>query len=53
MNTLQIEYFLTLANYKSFTATANALFVSQPAISKQIASLEKEIGFTLFFSLKS
>jgi DNA-binding transcriptional LysR family regulator len=49
MNTLQIEYFLALANHKSFTATANALYVSQPAISKQIAALEKEIGFSLFF----
>ncbi|OOM73467.1 HTH-type transcriptional regulator CynR [Clostridium puniceum] len=49
MNNLQIEYFLSLANHKSFTATANALYVSQPAISKQIAALEKEIGFSLFF----
>lgn len=49
MNTLQIEYFLSLASHKSFTATANALYVSQPAISKQIAALEKEIGFSLFF----
>lgn len=49
MNSLQIEYFLTLTKYLNFTDTAKALYVSQPAISKQIAALEKEIGFTLFF----
>jgi len=49
MNNLQVEYFLTLAEHKNFTNTAKALFVSQPAISKQIAALEKELGFALFF----
>jgi DNA-binding transcriptional LysR family regulator len=49
MNSLQIEYFLALAEHKNFTNTAKALFVSQPAISKQIAGLEKELGFSLFF----
>lgn len=49
MNSLQIEYFLALTKYLNFTDTAKALYVSQPAISKQIAALEKEIGFTLFF----
>ena len=49
MNNLQIEYFLNLAEHKNFTNTAKALFVSQPAISKQIATLEKELGFALFF----
>lgn len=46
---MRIEYFLSLAKCKSFTGTANALNVSQPAISKQIATLEKELGFSLFF----
>jgi len=49
MNNLQIEYFLALAKHKNFTNTAKALYVSQPAISKQIAALEKKIGFSLFF----
>jgi DNA-binding transcriptional LysR family regulator len=49
MNNLQIEYFLSLAEHKNFTNTAKALYVSQPAISKQIAALEKKIGFSLFF----
>ncbi|NTV90526.1 MAG: LysR family transcriptional regulator [Clostridiales bacterium] len=49
MNSLQIEYFLALSKNMSFTDTAKALLVSQPAISKQIASLEKELGYSLFF----
>lgn len=49
MNELQIKYFLSLAEYKNFTNTAKALYVSQPAISKQISALEKELGYSLFF----
>ena len=48
MNDLAIEYFLQVAKNKSFSKTARELFVSQPAISRQISSLEKELGFTLF-----
>lgn len=49
MNDLQITYFLSLVEHKNFTNTAKALYVSQPAISKQVAALEKELGFPLFF----
>lgn len=48
MNDLQIEYFLSTAKNLSFTKTANERFVSQPAVSKQIASLELELGVKLF-----
>ena len=48
MNLLQIEYFLTLAKFGSFRKTAEHLYVSQPAVSKQISLLEKEWGFPLF-----
>lgn len=48
MNDLSIDYFLTVAKNKSFSKTARELFVSQPAISKQISALEHELGFTLF-----
>jgi DNA-binding transcriptional LysR family regulator len=50
MNNLQIEYFLSLAEHKNFTNTAKALYVSQPAISKQIAALEKKNWVFSFFS---
>ena len=44
----QIRYFLTVANLGGFTAAASALFVAQPALSRQIALLEQELGFSLF-----
>ena len=43
----QINYFITVADEKSFAKAANVLFVSQPAISKSIAKLEEELGFPL------
>lgn len=48
MNNLQIEYFIELCKTLNFTKAAQNLYISQPAISKQISSLEKEIGFKLF-----
>lgn len=48
MTIQQIEYFLLVAEYKSFTKAAEKAYVSQPAISKQITLLEKEIGIVLF-----
>lgn len=48
MNSVQIEYFLTLCQYKNYSETARRLYVSQPTVSKQIAALEEELGFKLF-----
>lgn len=48
MNDLQITYFLALCRYKNFSETARRLYVSQPAVSKQIFALEEELGVTLF-----
>lgn len=48
MNDLQIDYFMAVATNLSFTRTSEELYVSQPAISKQIALLEKELGAKLF-----
>lgn len=48
MTITQINYFLTVAEQGSFSAAAEQLFVSQPAVSKQIATLESELGFHLF-----
>lgn len=44
----QICYFLSVADLGSFTQAATALFVAQPALSRQIALLETELGFPLF-----
>ena len=48
MNDLQIDYFMAVATNLSFTKTSEELYVSQPAISKQISQLEKELGVRLF-----
>lgn len=44
----QIRYFLAVAEHGGFTPAAAALFIAQPALSRQIALLEEEIGFPLF-----
>ena len=48
MNSLEIQYFLTIVKYGSFTEAAQALSVSQPAISKSIQKLEESVGCRLF-----
>ena len=48
MTYLQTEYFLRVAQNKSITKTSADLYVSPPAISKQIALLEEELGIKLF-----
>ena len=48
MNMTQIKYFLTVAKYLNFTNAANALYISQPALSRQIQIIEEEIGCILF-----
>ena len=48
MNNQQITCFLTVAETLNFTTAANRLYISQPSITYQIKSLEKELGVTLF-----
>ncbi len=48
MNDLQIDYFMAVATNLSFTKTSEELYVSQPAISRQISQMEKELGVRLF-----
>lgn len=47
----QIEYFVAVIKYKSFTEAAEQCFVSQSAISQQIKSLEKELGVDLILMM--
>ena len=49
MNDLQIEYFLAAARNMSFSKAAQELFVSQPAISRQILALEP-VSYTHLFA---
>ncbi len=41
--------FYLVSKYESISKAANALYISQPAVSLAIKNLEKEIGFPLFF----
>lgn len=53
MTARQIETFLTLAETKSFTETASRLFLTQPAVSQQIRTLENDMKCTLFIRSKT
>ncbi len=44
----QIRYFLSVADQGNLTAAAAQLFIAQPALSRQIALLENELGFAVF-----
>ncbi|MBT2654980.1 LysR family transcriptional regulator [Bacillus sp. ISL-18] len=48
MEIRQLRYFVSVAEHLNFTEAAKQLFVAQPAVSQQIASLEKAIGLKLF-----
>lgn len=49
MTSQQIEYFLSAARHLSFTKAAEEFYTSQPTVSRQIAALEAELGFELFY----
>lgn len=48
METPALRAFITVAESGSFSAAAERLFLSQPAVSKRVASLETELGTRLF-----
>lgn len=47
MTIIQLEYFIAVANYGSFSAAAEHCFVTQPSLSMQIRNLEEELGVIL------
>ena len=48
MNMIQMKYFITAAKCLNFTKAADKLFITQPALSRQIASMEAELNMQLF-----
>lgn len=48
MNTETLSTFINLSNTKSFTTTAELMYISQSTVTKRIAELEKEINSKLF-----
>ncbi|WP_316832084.1 LysR family transcriptional regulator [Pedobacter aquatilis] len=52
MDLQQIKYFLALADELHFWKTSAKMNITQSALSRQIQSLENELGVTLFFRNK-
>lgn len=48
MNSRQLQYAVLLSEIRNFSQVAEKLNITQPALSKQILSLEKELGTQLF-----
>jgi DNA-binding transcriptional LysR family regulator len=44
----QLQYFIQVANFNSFSRAADHLFISQPTFSKMIKNLETQLGVSLF-----
>lgn len=48
MNLTKLQTFITLSECLNFTVAAEKLFCSQPSVSMQIQSLERDLDFQLF-----
>lgn len=51
MNQRRLEIFLTVVEEGGFTAAADTLGMSQPAVSQAVAELERDLGAVLFHRL--
>lgn len=48
MTDQQIETFLAVAKHLNYRVAAEMMYITQPAVSKQISLLERDLGFRLF-----
>lgn len=53
MDVKYLTYIVEMANQRSITKAANALFVSQPSLSQYLSKLETELGTPLFIRTKN
>lgn len=44
----ELRYFVTVAELKSFTKAATIMHIAQPALSRQVLKLERQLGVELF-----
>ncbi|MBT4518663.1 MAG: LysR family transcriptional regulator [Halieaceae bacterium] len=51
MNIRHLEFVVAVAEYKNFTKAAEAVHISQPSLSHAVATIEKQIGTSLFHRL--
>ena len=52
MTFLEIEAFLKIVQYGSFSAAAEKLYITPPALGRRIRALEEELGYSLFIRNK-
>lgn len=48
MKIIQLEYFLAVVKYNSFTKAAQYLHISQPSLTTAIKKIESDLGYPLF-----
>ncbi|MEV7806740.1 LysR family transcriptional regulator [Microbispora sp. NPDC088329] len=48
MNLQQLRYVVATAEHRTMTDAARSLYIAQPALSRAIRDLERELGMTLF-----
>lgn len=53
MNLRSLEYFVVLAESRSFNEAAKKLYLAQPSLTRAVQSLERELGFPLFHRTSS
>ncbi|MCC8121383.1 MAG: LysR family transcriptional regulator [Oscillospiraceae bacterium] len=47
MTKAQVECLMAVSKYQSFSRAATHMYISQPAVSKQVSQLEKDLSLTL------